>query len=87
MLSTVEFADVAFEAMTEYGACHVGFGDGSGAWIGVTELGIRVSRRGHKLDGYGRTRSALEELERQGRARRHPSGADFWHPIGGGARG
>ena len=81
MIGAAELADAAHRAMLEYGALHVSFGDGTGHWIGVSELDLRLCV-GH----YGRTRGALDELARQGRARRHSSGADYWQPTGG-ARG
>jgi hypothetical protein len=50
------------------------FGDGTGSWISVDHL---VSRIGGGAS-YGPVRSCLDDLAREGRARRHPSGADFW---------
>lgn len=53
------------------------FGDGSGKWADVRSLcwrlGIYESQAG--------VRGCLRYLEEQGRARRHPSGADYWQAV------
>lgn len=83
MIGTVELAVTVDAVLREHGVCHATFGDGSGKWIGTSGLLLSVQSRGHDVDGQGRLRGALNELVRQGRARRHPSGADYWQPIGG----
>lgn len=77
LLSTNELADLVLDMLRT--RCSASFGDGTGRWAPVGDLSMAVGACGYE-SGYGRVRGALEDLARTGRARRHPSGADFWQP-------
>lgn len=72
----VKVEDVA-TALTDRGWVSTSFGDDTGLWISVRSLC-------HSLGIYlnqGGVRRCLDDLAERGRARRHPSGADYWQVI------
>lgn len=53
------------------------FGDGSGHWTSVRSLATALGT----APSQGGVRYGLTALAESGRARRHPSGADYWQAI------
>lgn len=53
---------------------HASFGDGTGLWADMRDVA-------RDLGHYGSGRILLDDLAREGKARRHPSGADFWQVV------
>lgn len=78
MTTDVELEQV-FTAMQDNQTAGMGDIDGS-LWASTAAIGMALHMP------YGKVLQALSALVRQGRARRHPSGADYWAamPQGGG---